>query len=107
MTENFSQVEPLLIQELDTFKTEFKEVMESKLQGLIDAKFDHIDRVEKFINHRSKIGTILNDEWVDQISLEFEDLAQSEYSKIYRKYTNDHGKIMTEFKKIKSESFVV
>ena len=82
-------VEPLLIQELEAFKIEFKESMEVKLQGLIDAKFDHIDRVNKFINHRSKIGTVLNDEWVDQISQEFEELAQSEYSKIYRKYTKD------------------
>lgn len=100
-------MEPILIEHLEEFKAELKEALSKQIETLLDQRFDHIDRVEKFINHKSKIGMVLNEEWVDEISQEFEKKAQSEYSRLYYKYASSHGKIIKEFKKIKSDQMSV
>ena len=65
LTESFMTVEPILLEQLEEFKAELKESIEAEVEKLIDARFEHIDQVQKFINHRSKIGEVLNDEWVN------------------------------------------
>ena len=34
------------------------------IDKMIEKHFDHIDRVDKFISHKSEIKTILNDEYI-------------------------------------------
>lgn len=44
---------------------------------------------------------------MDEISQEFEVLAQQEYARLYRKYSSSSGKIIKEFKALKPESFKI
>ena len=47
---------------------------------------------------------LLDDEWIEEISIQFEELAQAEYKRLYRKYTNNQGQVIREFKKMTSTS---
>ena len=97
-------MEPILLEQLEAFKTELKECIEHEVEKLIDTKFAHIDRVDKFVNHRTKIGQVLDEAWVNEISDEFEKKAQSEYSKLYYKYAQSQGKMIAEFSKDQKNS---
>jgi len=44
------------------------------------------------------LKNILNEEWIDEISEEFEKRAQKEYSKLYYKDTGAGGEIIKKFK---------
>ena len=47
LNSNFKHVEPLLLEQIELFKTQFKEEISKELELLITQKFAHIDRVKE------------------------------------------------------------
>ena len=61
-------VEPQLIAHMQEYRDKLKEVIDEDLEKVLSSNYEFINRVNKFVPHKTSINSILDDELFKKIT---------------------------------------
>ena len=92
------QVEPLLVEMIETFRDKFFAELSTEVDKLVEKDFYGYTKVDSTLGYQK-----INTDYLSRLTDEFEDRAQKIYGNLYRKFSSQAGDVIEAFKKAQKQ----